>query len=63
MNGKHLSPEDALDVLASYAIANEGTNTLYLGLTEVLCQRDAIENPYSLTEIEILLNYFPHSIF
>jgi hypothetical protein len=37
INGKHLSPEDALDVLASYAIANEGTNTLYSGLTEVLC--------------------------
>jgi hypothetical protein len=63
MNSGSLDVKDALDVLASYAIADEGTNTLYLGLTEVLCRRDSFEEPYSLTECEMLLNYFPHQIF
>ena len=36
MNGGRLSPKQALDVLCSYAIAEEGTNTLYVGLVELL---------------------------
>lgn len=42
INQKRLGPIDALDSLTSYAIAEEGTNTLYLGLVELMCQRDAI---------------------
>ena len=34
INQKRLGPVDALDALTSYAIAEEGTNTLYLGLVE-----------------------------
>jgi len=43
LNQKSLSPVDALDSLTSYAIAEEGTNTLYLGLVETVCRRDTIE--------------------
>ena len=32
INGRKLLPKQALDVLCSYAIAEEGTNTLYVGL-------------------------------
>ena len=62
INQKRLGPIDALDSLTSYAIAEEGTNTLYLGLVELICQRDAVAQPYTLKEIELLLNYFPHAI-
>jgi hypothetical protein len=48
MNQKRLTPKDALDALASYAIAEEGTNTLFIGLVETMCQRDTIEQEYSL---------------
>jgi hypothetical protein len=33
-----------------------------LGLVELICQRDAVTQPYTLKEIELLLNYFPHAI-
>lgn len=36
INGKKLEPKESLDVLVSYAIAEEGTNTLYVGLVETL---------------------------
>jgi hypothetical protein len=38
MNAKRLTPKQAIDVLASYSIAGEGTNTLYIGLTEVIME-------------------------
>jgi len=67
INAKRLTPKQAIDVLASYSIAQEGTNTLYLGLTEVvMSQLEKDENQdeiLSLHEIEMLLNYFPHSIW
>eukprot|EP00354_Favella_ehrenbergii_P010357 CAMPEP_0170453260 /NCGR_PEP_ID=MMETSP0123-20130129/1894_1 /TAXON_ID=182087 /ORGANISM="Favella ehrenbergii, Strain Fehren 1" /LENGTH=78 /DNA_ID=CAMNT_0010715559 /DNA_START=587 /DNA_END=823 /DNA_ORIENTATION=+ len=36
INAGNLLPKQALDVLCSYAIAEEGTNTLYVGLVEKL---------------------------
>ena len=49
--------------MASYSVAQEGTNTLYLGLTDILATRNTIDMPYSLTEVEMILNFFPHSLF
>lgn len=63
MNQKRLTPKDALDALSSYVIAEEGTNTLFLGLVETMCARDTTEHEYSLNEIEMLLNYFPHQLW
>lgn len=47
----------------SYSIAGEGTNTLYLGLIEVVALRNYIQEPYTLDEIEMILNFFPHAIW
>ena len=63
INGKQLNPKQALDALCSYAVAEEGTNTLYLGLIENLSLRDAYTVPYTVAEIEMILNYFPHGIW
>ena len=49
--------------MTSYGVAEEGTNTLYIGLIELVAQRDTVHKPYSLTEIEMLLNYFPHNVW
>ena len=32
INANTLTPKQALDIMCSYAIAEEGTNTLYVGL-------------------------------
>jgi len=63
LNQGRLTPTEALDSLTSYAIAEEGTNTLYLGLIEKVCQRDTLQEPYSVQEAEMILNYFPHQIW
>ncbi len=55
-----VDPKDSLDVLVSYSIAEEGTNTLYIRLVESMLRR---EEDYSLVEVEMVLNYFPHSIW
>jgi len=60
INQNRLEPIDALDALTSYAIAEEGTNTLYLGLIDTICRRDTVEEPYTLQQAEMILNYFPH---
>ena len=49
--------------MTSYAIAEEGTNTLYIGLVDIVARRDTVHEPYTITEIEMLLNYFPHGVF
>ena len=49
-------------MLASYSIANEGTNTLYLGLIEAINYGEQADL-FSLHDIEMLLNYFPHAIW
>lgn len=43
INQNRLEPIDALDALTSYAIAEEGTNTLYLGLIDTICRRNTVE--------------------
>lgn len=63
INGRKLSPKQALDVLCSYAIAEEGTNTLYMGLVELLAQRDPNQEPYTIIELEMTMNYFPHAVW
>ena len=40
INSNRLTPKQALDVMCSYAIAEEGTNTLYVGLVQLLALRD-----------------------
>jgi hypothetical protein len=55
-----LTPRDALDCLVSFAIAEEGTNTLYIRLVEAMLRR---EEDYTLVEVELVLNYFPHAIW
>lgn len=37
INQKQLNALEALDSLTSYSIAEEGTNTLYIGLVELVC--------------------------
>jgi hypothetical protein len=49
--------------MVSYSIAEEGTNTLYLGLIDLIARRDYNQNPYTLVEIEMILNYFPHDVW
>ena len=63
INGGRLTPKQALDVLCSYAIAEEGTNTLYVGLVQLLAQRDPHVEPYTIVELEMTLNYFPHAVW
>ena len=56
------SAQEALDMLVSYSIAEEGSNNLYIGLIEqMLTQRDP--STYNMVEIEMILNYFPHQIW
>lgn len=55
-----VTPADSLDVLVSFAIAEEGTNTLFLRLVESMLRR---EEEYTLVEVEMVLNYFPHSLW
>jgi hypothetical protein len=51
---------DSLDILVSYSVAEEGTNTLYLKLIDLMVRR---KEEYNMVEIEMVLNYFPHSIW
>jgi hypothetical protein len=55
-----MTPRDSLDALVSYAVAEEGTNTLYIRLVESMLKRT---EDYSLVEVEMVLNYFPHGIW
>jgi hypothetical protein len=55
-----IDSKDALDVLVSYSIAEEGTNTLYIRLVETMLRR---KEDYNMVEIEMILNYFPHNIW
>ena len=53
---------EALDILVSYSIAEEGSNNLYLGLIKtMLLKRE--NTMYEMVEIEMILNYFPHQIW
>ena len=49
---------EALDILVSYSISEEGSNNMFIKLMQVmLTKRD---KAYNMTEIEMILNYFPH---
>jgi hypothetical protein len=48
INQARLNPVDALDAMTSFAVADEGTNTLYLGLVDTVCKRDSFEDPYTI---------------
>jgi hypothetical protein len=54
--------QQALDILVSYSISEEGSNNLYIGLIEtMLTKRDS--GSYNMVEIEMILNYFPHQVW
>ena len=57
---KMFTSREALDMIVSYSISEEGSNILYLHMISLMLQA---EEPYSLTEIEMILNYFPHGIW
>lgn len=60
LNTQLFDPKESLDILVSFSIAEEGTNTLYLRLIDSLIRRT---EEYSIVEIEMILNYFPHLIW
>ena len=60
LNTQLFDAKEALDILVSYAIAEEGTNTLYLRLITTMLKRT---EDYNMVEIEMILNYFPHNIW
>ena len=51
---------EALDIMVSYSIAEEGSNTMYLKLIEIMLTR---REEYNMVEVEMILNYFPHRIW
>jgi hypothetical protein len=54
--------EEALDILVSYSVAEEGTNNMFLLVIKtMLTKRDPTD--YNMVEIEMILNYFPHQIW
>lgn len=61
MAGK-FSAQEALDILVSFSISEEGSNNLYISMIDcMLTQRDP--STYDMVEIEMILNYFPHQIW
>lgn len=53
---------EALDIMVSYSISEEGTNNMYIQLIQTML---ALRDPsnYNLVEIEMILNYFPHGVW
>lgn len=51
--------EEALDIMVSYSIAEEGTNNMFIKVIQTMLTR---RNPsdYNMVEVEMILNYFPH---
>ena len=64
-NSKVMTPSSAIDVLVSFSIAQEGTNTLYISLIEVILGhiQKHPEEPFTAAQADMLLNYFPHDIW
>lgn len=55
-------PEEALDILVSYSVAEEGTNNMFLHVIQtMLTKRDPAG--YNMVEVEMILNYFPHQVW
>jgi len=54
--------QEALDILVSFSISEEGSNNLYISMIETMTtKRDP--GTYDMVEIEMILNYFPHLIW
>ena len=53
---------EALDIMVSYSIAEEGSNNMYIKLIQIMLSKRDLHG-YNMVEIEMLLNYFPHSIW
>lgn len=54
--------EEALDIMVSYSIAEEGTNNMFIKVIQtMLTKRDPSE--YKMVEVEMILNYFPHQVW
>ena len=53
---------EALDIMVSYSIAEEGSNNMYVKLIQVMLSKRDLGG-YNLVEIEMILNYFPHSVW
>jgi hypothetical protein len=54
--------EEALDIMVSYSIAEEGTNNMFIKVIQTMLTR---RNPsdYNMVEVEMILNYFPHQVW
>ena len=52
--------QEALDIMVSYSIAEEGSNNLYISLIQTMLTK---RQEYNMVEIEMILNYFPHSVW
>ena len=55
-----IDAQEALDIMVSYSIAEEGSNNLYLKLIQTMLTK---RREYNMVEVEMILNYFPHSIW
>ena len=53
---------EALDMLVSYSISEEGTNNMFIQLIQVMLSQRKPEG-YNMVEIEMILNYFPHNVW
>lgn len=65
LNKNEMTGLDSLDALIAFSIGQEGTNTLYMLLINEVMNytRRNKDQSYTVTEIELLLNYFPHIVF
>lgn len=53
---------EALDILVSFSISEEGSNNMFIQLIQVMLTKRNPEG-YNLVECEIILNHFPHQIW
>ena len=56
---KMFTPTEALDIMVSYSISQEGSNNMYIKLIQLMLTR----HDYNIVEIEQILNYFPHQVW
>ena len=56
---KVFTPTEALDIMVSYSISQEGSNNMYIKLIQLMLTR----HDYNIVEIEQILNYFTHQVW
>lgn len=56
------SAQEALDIMVSYSIAEEGSNNMYIGLINTMLSKRSPQG-YDMVEVEMILNYFPHQVW